>query len=1168
MDKENYNQSERALREEQILEFWNAEQIFKKTLEKESPKGEFVFYEGPPTANGRPGIHHVEARSFKDIIPRYKTMQGFHVRRKAGWDTHGLPVEIEAEKQLGLKSKKEIEEYGVAEFNKKCKESVWKYVDEWRSFTERIGYWVDLDDPYVTYDPKYMESLWAVFKKVADRGLLYKDYRIVPWCPRCGTGLSSHELAQGYKDVKDLSVTAKFKVKGQENTYILAWTTTPWTLPGNVALAVGEDITYVKFSRKEDPDTFFIASKDFFNKISGGNFDFSEGIEKLSNEAAPMLNEKVISVFKGKDLVGLEYEPLYPYLQNKFAEQETEGAEKAFKVYAADFVTTEDGTGVVHTAVMYGQDDFDLGTELGLPKLHMVNAEGYFIDGTDFLESRFAKDEEVAIDIIKDLANRPSGSLLFDKKKYEHSYPHCWRCKTPLIYYARDSWYIRMSELREELLAQNENINWEPAHIKPGRFGEWLKDVKDWAISRERYWGTPLPVWQAGDGEQLVIGSVADIAQYAQPAANKYWFVRHGRSHNNVAEIANCTPEDDQGLTEEGEENARDAAKDLADAGITKIFSSPMPRALQTAQIIARELGLGEDAVVAEPALTEIDFGDFNGKHIGDWIEHRQQYAQFSGALGGGESHRDVAVRVGQCIEKLEKEFAGETILLAGHGAIGEGLLALQNFSSDGDAWSLMAKHRIENGVPMEFTWTNLPHNDRFELDLHKPYIDDVVLQKDGKTFTRTPEVMDVWFDSGAMPFAQDHYPFQNKEWVDGPGFPADFISEAIDQTRGWFYTLHAVGTLMGKGNAYKNVICLGHILDAEGKKMSKSVGNVVNPWEMIAKHGVDTLRLWMYSVNQPGDSKNFDEKTVEELGRKVFTMLENIVAFYEMYSNSNEYTIDPYDSPNVLDTWMLSLKDQLVQTVVENLDSYNVLVPARAIRDFIGEMSQWYIRRSRDRFKSEDENDRLFALATTQRVLSDLAKVMAPFAPFFAEWLFQRATAENLESVHLAQFPEVKSFDREVLDTMAQVRDIVSAGLEARQKAGVKVRQPLQSMTITQEIPEQYHGLILDEMNIKEIHVGDALGVDVTITPELAQEGDFRELLRAVQGLRKEHDLEPTQYVVLQIKTDDAGRGLVEKFREEFQQTAQIENIDFAESVSGKEVVGQTTSFTIAISQ
>ncbi|MEQ1561685.1 MAG: class I tRNA ligase family protein, partial [Nitrospira sp.] len=535
-----------AQKEEEILEFWNKNEIFKKSLEKDSPKGEFVFYEGPPTANGKPGIHHIEARSFKDVITRYKTMRGFHVRRKGGWDTHGLPVELQVEKQLGLKSKKEIESYGIEEFNKKCKESVWEYTDLWSKFTDRIGYWVDQENPYVTYHNSYIESVWNVLKTVDSKKLLYKDYKVLPWCPRCGTALSSHELAQGYQDDKDLSVTAKFKVKGEDNTFVLAWTTTPWTLPGNVALAVGEDIDYVKIKVAEE---YFVLAKARLSVVADGY--------------------EIVKELKGKDLVGLEYEPLYPFMKEKFLDKNPEAFAKAYKVYGADFVTTEDGTGVVHTAVMYGQDDFVLGTQIGLPKHHLVKDDGHFLEDMDFLSGRFVKDEEVAVDVIKDLAHR---GLLFKKEKYEHSYPHCWRCKTPLIYYARDSWYIRMSDLRDKLVAENENINWEPSYIKEGRFGEWLREIKDWAISRERYWGTPLPVWMDKDGKHKVIGGIDDLKEHTKKSGNKYFVMRHGETEGNVKKIWNVAKEEEDKLTEKGVKKVEETGSFLADKKIDIIF--------------------------------------------------------------------------------------------------------------------------------------------------------------------------------------------------------------------------------------------------------------------------------------------------------------------------------------------------------------------------------------------------------------------------------------------------------------------------------------------------------------------------------------------------------------------------------------------------------------------
>ena len=550
--------SNRAKKEEEILKFWQENKIFEQTLAKPAPRGEFVFYEGPPTANGRPGIHHIEARAFKDIIPRFKTMQGYHVRRKAGWDTHGLPVELQTEKELGLKSKKEIEAYGIAAFNQKCRESVWKYLSEWQKFTDRVGYWIDQKHPYITYTPDYIESVWAIIKEAENQKLLYKDYKVLPWCPRCGTALSSHELAQGYQEVKDLALYVKFKVKNPEkhnlppNTFLVAWTTTPWTLPGNVALVVGEKIDYVLV---QNGDENFIASRQ-------------SGFFAPSDSSGMASREKI--QIAAAQLIGLEYKPLYPYLKDNLPTSEQEKLPNAFKVYAADFVSIGEGTGIVHTAVMYGADDFELGAKFGLPKFHLVNVAGEFIAGLGELSGKFVKDADV--NIIVDLKKR---GLLFKKESVTHTYPFCWRCQTPLIYYARDSWYIRMSVLREALLEENSKINWIPAHIKDGRFGEWLREVKDWAVSRERYWGTPLPVWQSVDGnERVVIGSIKELKKYTKRSGNRYFVMRHGEAENNKLNILSSRVENQHHLTEDGKTMVRQTAEKLKIEKVDLIISS------------------------------------------------------------------------------------------------------------------------------------------------------------------------------------------------------------------------------------------------------------------------------------------------------------------------------------------------------------------------------------------------------------------------------------------------------------------------------------------------------------------------------------------------------------------------------------------------------------------
>lgn len=1233
------NKNPLSEREEEILKFWRENKIFEKTLNKPSPKGNFVFYEGPPTANGRPGIHHLESRAFKDLIPRFKTMQGYYVRRKGGWDTHGLPVEIQVEKELDLKSKREIEEYGIAKFNEKCKESVWKYINEWRDFTERIGYWVDLKNPYITYKPYYIESVWNIIKNVDNKKLLYKDYKVLPWCPRCQTALSSHELAQGYQDVKDLSVYVKFKVKNPEkiglsgDIFLLAWTTTPWTLPGNVALAVNPKINY---SLVELDGQQYILAEDLVERI----------FKSRTNLKSEILNLK----FKGSDLVGLEYEPLYPFLSEKLKAESSQlkALENAFKVYPADFVTTEDGTGIVHTAVMYGQDDFELGTKVNLPKYHLVNEDGTFKDEAGFLAGKFVKparsddpgrsggDEATDIEIIKDLAHR---GLLFHKEKYSHSYPHCWRCKTPLIYFARDSWYIKMSQVKDKLIKENQKINWEPAYIKEGRFGEWLKDVKDWAISRERYWGTPLPVWvcgqtqtapsrvegrnsksetnskfktisskQGGCGNREVIGSFEELfLKDKNKTLTRLILLRHGESEKNTPEEILDSSENGYPLTKLGEKQAKNVAGVLSKLDITAVYSSPVRRARQTAEIISEKI---KKEVVLENKLWEIRHGEWEGKKVTDPSikEFRLIYNKLSDedyyktSRGqSGESWKEVEERVVSFLKEVIKKHKGETVVIISHeGPLMYLLRYLKKLSLEEitNLWDeRRTYHRGLLGSYAEPTFVFVDSETGREIDPHRPQIDEFKLPCEcGGEMTRVKEVMDVWFDSGAMPFAQDHYPFKNMELVE-QNFPADFISEAIDQTRGWFYTLHAIGVFMGKGQAYKNVICLGHLLDKEGKKMSKSLGNIVVPEEVIKKYGADALRFWMYSVNQPGDSKNFDEGTVDEVVKKVINPLVNVLAFYQMSADESfEIKRGTPESRHILDLWILTLLSNLEENVTKNLESYKVLESARSIREFIADLSQWYLRRSRDRLKEGSSE----ALATLGFVLFEITKILAPFMPFISESIYQELKIENKkESVHLeewfrldSRFPEYQSKawygagkipripnrslvrdkqDSRIIEEMEEIRKIVSLALEQRAKAGIKVRQPLALLKIQNPKSEiqnniQLLNLIKDEVNVKEVVFSQKAGpvsggdgsivgeveLDLNITPELELEGQRRDFVRQIQDFRKNSGLESFQEINLKIKTDQAGEEFIKGFEEELFKVSKV-HFSFKDDVMGE---------------
>ncbi|MBU3924309.1 isoleucine--tRNA ligase [Patescibacteria group bacterium] len=966
-NKENSNKTENssnkeqkspvALREEAILKFWEENKIFEKSVEQRSGLKEFIFFEGPPTANGKPGIHHVLARSFKDIICRYKTMRGFKVERKAGWDTHGLPVELQVEKELKISSKPEIEKYGIEEFNKKCKASVWEYKDEWEKLTTRIGYWLDLKNPYVTYSNEYIESVWWILSEIYKKGLLYEGHKVVPYCSRCGTGLSSHEVAQGYKKIKDTSVYVKFKAKsGQkigdfitdDNTYFLVWTTTPWTLPGNVALAVGKDIEYV------------IISYAFCNSLSAG-IGGGENVKKNISFAAPintyyiLAKERLDDIlkdqfcemegeFKGKDLLGLEYEQLFDFVKP---------SKPAFRVVAGDFVTTQDGSGIVHIAPAFGEDDMNAAKENNLPVLMTVNLQGKFIDEIIPWAGKYVAREETNEEIIAELDKR---KVLFKTEEIEHDYPFCWRCGTKLIYYAKKSWFIKISDpkIKKALIENNEKINWMPEHIKDGRMGEWLREIKDWALSRERYWGTPLPIWKC----------------------------QIGKVQSSKFKVQSC--------------------------GNIKIIGS----------------------------VKELE--ELSGK-------------------------------------KLE--------------------------------------------------------------DLHRPYIDEVIFKCDkcDGEMKRVSDVIDCWFDSGSMPFSQWHYPFENKELVDEGGkFPADYISEAIDQTRGWFYTLLAISTLLGKSAPYKNVITYGHILDAKGQKMSKSKGNVVNPWEMADKYGIDVLRWYFYTVGGPGEPKRFDFKDLNEAQNKFYRTFWNSYLFFQTYASKVEkIPLTPFAkgeaggfgamSLSLLDKWIVSRLNETILEATKLLDKYDIIRSARLIGDFTDDLSNWYIRRSRDRMRGENSA----AAQTLGFVLREMTKLTAPFVPFVSEEIYRNIRSDgDPESAHLLDWPKAdeKLIDRRINEKMDIVRDVVALGLAIRAKNKLKVRQPLKKLKVKSEklkVSDELLELIKDELNIKEVlFVGElkeengwvletdgkiTIVLDIEITDELKEEGIVRDIARHIQTMRKD---------------------------------------------------------------
>ncbi len=906
-------------REKDTLKFWNENKIFEKSIEESKGKEAFTFYDGPPTANGKPHIGHVLTRVIKDLIPRYHTMKGQNVLRKAGWDTHGLPVELEIEKKLGLDGKEQIEQYGLEPFIKECKESVWKYKGMWEDFSASVGFWADMDDPYVTYHDSYIESEWWALKQIWEKGLLYKGFKIVPYCPRCGTPLSSHEVAQGYKDVKEKSAIAKFPVKGEENTFFLAWTTTPWTLPSNVALCVNPEYDYVKIEIKD----------------SGVKYIMAEGL------LASVIEDEyeIVEKYKGTDLEYKEYEPLFDYANPD---------KKAYYVTCDGYVTLTDGTGIVHIAPAFGEDDAQVGRKYDLPFVQLVDGKGQMTAETPWA-GMFCKDADK--EVFKALEEK---GLLFAALPFEHSYPHCWRCNTPLIYYARESWFIKMTAVKDQMIANNNTINWIPESIGKGRFGDWLNNLQDWGISRNRYWGTPLNIWECECGHKHSIGSIEEL-------------------------------------------------RSMSD---------------------------------------------------------------------------------------------------------------------------------------------NCPEN----IELHRPYIDAVTIKCPhcGKEMHRVPEVIDCWFDSGAMPFAQWHYPFENKELFEEK-FPADFISEGVDQTRGWFYSLLAISTLIFGKAPYKNVIVLGLVLDKDGQKMSKSKGNAVDPFEALEKYGADAIRWYFYSNSAPWLPNRFYDEAVIDGQRKFMGTLWNTYAFFVLYANidnfdASQYKLE-YDKLPVMDKWLLSKLNTMVKNVDENLANYRITESTKVLEDFVDELSNWYVRRSRERFWAKDmPQDKINAYMTLYTALVTIAKVAAPFVPFMTEDIYRNLVCsvdkDAPESVHLTSFPEVveEYIDADLEEKMEEVLSIVILGRACRNGANIKNRQPIGKMYVKSEeikdMPEFYSDIIKEELNVKEILFTDDVRHFTTYSfkPQLKTLGKrfgkdlntVREILSSLDGNKAMDELNEKGTLTINVNGND----------------------------------------------
>ena len=1107
--------------EEKVLALWKEKQVFQKTLIPKKGKKEkvFRFWEGPPYANGRPGIHHVLARVLKDVFLRYKTMRGYVVPRKAGWDTHGLPIEIQAEKALGITSKKQIEEMGIEKFNDKAKEEIWRFKGEFEKLTERIGYWLDLPNAYVTYYPKYVESLWWVIKQLADKKFLKEFYKVMPYCPRCQTPLSNHELGQPdvYRTVSDPSVYVTFKLTGAKNEYLLVWTTTPWTLPANVAVAVAANVVYTKYA------------------IDGKNVWAHRIPEELAKQIKITATKETV---KGKELVGRAYEALYPLQKNVHLPT------APHTVHAADFVSTDDGTGLVHIAPTFGEDDFGLIFAKGMKEEyivpHTVTDDGKMEKGV-IGEGLFIKDADKII--LEDLQKR---GLVLLSARAEHEYPHCWRCSSPLIYSARRSWFFEVSRARDEMMRANNTVNWVPEFLKEGRFGEWIAQGKDWSISRDRYWGTPLPIWRCAQCKHVsVVGSLEELNK-KRFYKNKFVLVRHGEATANVENWVASGSETGKfvsKLTPKGEKQIAKLAQELKKKKIDVIYASPYKRTQETATAIARATGA---RVIVDERLSEIDLGTFNHKQMKEsaaFYEKMSPQEYFTAAPEGGESRNDVRARVYAFLRQINEAHNGETIAVVSHGdplwMLGAACAHATNEESKKLPYPKFA-------VAQDITLDNFPTDAQGMIDIHRPYTDTIALSCDacGKKMRRIPDIADVWFDSGAMPYASVSFPFtsKNKKAIKPEAYPADFICEGIDQTRGWFYTLLATSVMLGNGAPYKNVISHGLVLDKNGQKMSKSKGNVVDPWSTIEKFGIDSIRWYFYTVNAPAEPKNFDDAQIAKVLRGLILTAYNSFVFLNTYGKQRLAIDEAPVSENVLDQWIVARVNKLAGDVQKNMDAYDALGAGQKIEAFVDDLSRWYIRRSRKRMQRwEDRTDYQIASATLAWSLLMCAKIIAPFMPFFAEALYQslkKAYRFNAkDSVHLEEWPVAGRVDGALIEEMARVRALSSAALAQRAELAIKVRQPLQKVFFKDAGFKKYGAVLMpiiaEEVNVKEVVFGveqeKDVVLDTIITPELKAEGLVREVTRMIQELRQQAGCVPRDTIAVMLEVEPETQALLE---------------------------------------
>lgn len=1201
--------SEVAAREEEALAFWREHNIFKKSVETPAgadPVGDFVFYDGPPFATGLPHYGHILASTIKDAVPRFWTMNGYRVERKWGWDCHGLPLENLIEKELGLATKRDIEEFGVQNFNEKARAAVMRYADDWREIIPRMGRWADMEDDYKTMNSTYTESVWWVFKALHEKGLVYEGFKSMHLCPRCGTTLSNFEVNQGYADIKDIAVTVKLPLLNEEgeptDTSLLVWTTTPWTLPGNLAAAVKEDADYIKFElipiteyKKEDEktDRATINSKEKEYVIVA-----SENRDVVESEFGYTVTE--LEQFKGKELIGRSYDPPFPYLKKHFSFLEPDTLQVAdlksceeiksinnWKIVAANYVEIGgDGTGAVHLAPAYGEEDMELAKEKGISIFHHVDESGRFMGFVGDFAGQLVKpkDDDSAevthldadIEVVKALKER---GRLFKKENITHSYPHCWRCDTPLLNYATTSWFVRVTDFKDTLVAENEKVQWVPEYVGKNRFGKWLEGARDWAVSRQRYWGAPLPVWRNPEtGEYNVLGSIDEMKQYIRTSGNTYTIMRHGQSESNIERVINSDVAKADGLTEEGKEQVRAQVSELNAKDINLIVTSPFQRTRETAEIVRAELGLSEDAVVTDDRFQELLVGDaLQGK---SWSDHSALFDSFGEQFyttpeGVPENRTDVQRRVGELLYELERTHTNTNILLIGHGSSTFAAECVARGADRADAPDLKTEVWLKNAEIHTLDFVPLPHNDDYTLDLHRPYIDEVELFAGDTKLERVPDVFDCWFESGSMPYGQHHYPFKMSEEFENSLFPANFIAEGLDQTRGWFYSLIVLGTALFGKSPYEHVIVNGTVLAEDGQKMSKRLQNYPDPMDVRNQYGADAMRLYLLASSvMRGEDLNFSEKEVAELQRKVIGRLHNVLQFYLLYRN-DELELGPVASENIMDIWLQMRLNETIQAVTNGFNSYELDRATRPIIEFVDDLSVWYVRRSRERIKMGSETDKTFALRTLKYVLFEFSKVIAPAMPFYAEYLWRELRSPSDEvSVHLKRWPSFDTVDRDVLEKMKLAREIVSLALEQRAKSGIKVRQPLPQLKIRDgtalvfaALDDRYVEIIRDEVNVKEVvcdsTLDEPVALDTTITEELAREGAVRELMRVVQEVRKKSGYNPEDRVTLTIQTEHTD--VVTAFEDEIKTKVGADAIEYA-NTDGETVTAGDHTFTISL--